>query len=85
MATRPVIQQFVNENADPSLQKVYVNDTQSVPATAGNSSVYITNINEITINNIKPTQLIRAFHLPLLHADKSLLYEFYKNTTLILS
>ncbi len=52
MATRPVIQQFVNENADPGLQRVFVNDAQSVPATAGNSSVFITNVNEITINNI---------------------------------
>lgn len=51
MASRPAIQQFVNESADPSLN-VYASSAEAVPVTSGNTTVYITNINENTIINV---------------------------------
>lgn len=51
MASNAAIQQYVNASADPALA-VYANNTQGVPAVSGNTSVYITNVNEYVVNHI---------------------------------
>lgn len=51
MTTKPSVQQYVNESADPSL-KVYADNAQAVPVVTGNTAVFITNVNEYIVNNI---------------------------------
>lgn len=51
MSSNAAIQQYINTSSDPALA-VYAADAQAVPITTGNSTVYITNVNEYTINNI---------------------------------
>lgn len=50
MASNAAIQQYVNTTSDPALS-VYASDAQSIPV-IGNTAIYITNVNEYTINRI---------------------------------